>query len=595
MKTGRLLTVLLTAALVLLTGAPTAHSQTSAHPQVALAAMPQAGTAEAATTQDYPQVDPAATPAAGTVKVATVHFEPEEGAVAANRADLVRLAKKAARNGAKIIVFPEMATSGYSFFSRAEIATVAETIPGPSTNALAAVADRYNAYIAFGMPQFDPKRNLYFNVAVLLGPTGKVEGVYKKRNNLIESSYNALYFGKMPTFDTKYGRLGLVICSDLFYSQFPRATAVQGATILLAPANVGIETDFVKLRAYENDTAVIVANRYGTGSKGEKPTSFSQDTFTIPSSYVYDFNWGSRSVFVSHDGTVLSDHSAHTDNIGYGTLPVRDSRTFPVERRPSMYPLLAQDTLEGYTQTQFGQPATTTFTAAAVDPGTAPDPWAAALTAAENADNEATAQNKTLRLIVFPGDYFPSENDPGLAELQTFAASKNMDLLLGYAEAGDQPPRSVLLTPNGTSYTYKRSHEWRGEGLTNLSDKYLVVDRDYARVALLQDADMVAPETSHVMARMGVDVVAVNADSDAPILSALWQSRTGDYLHIVVANRAADEGIYHGGYKTDPSFVEDEGIVLADLNTADIRTKPTARFFDYRSILAPCAAAKNNC
>jgi hypothetical protein len=47
------------------------------------------------------------------------------------------------------------------------------------------------------MPQFDPKRNLYFNVAVLLGPTGKVEGVYKKRNNLIESSYNALYFGKM--------------------------------------------------------------------------------------------------------------------------------------------------------------------------------------------------------------------------------------------------------------------------------------------------------------------------------------------------------------------------------------------------------------
>ncbi|MDK9628491.1 nitrilase-related carbon-nitrogen hydrolase [Propionibacterium freudenreichii] len=575
----RLLMVLLTAALVLLSsGTPPANAQDPSTP-------PTAST---------PVASPAVNPTGETVKVATVHFEPEEGAVAANRADLVRLAKEAAREGAKIIVFPEMATSGYSFFSRAEIATVAETIPGPSTNALAAVADRYNAYIAFGMPQLDPERNLYFNVAVLLGPTGKVEGIYKKRNHLIESAYNALYFGKMPTFDTKYGRLGLVICSDLFYSQFPRATAVQGATILLAPANVGIETDFVKLRAYENDTAVIVANRYGTGSKGEKPTSFSQETFTIPSSYVYDFNWGSRSVIVGHDQVVHSDHSAHTDNIGYGTLEVRDSRTFPVERRPSMYPLLAQDTLEGYTQSQFGQPATT-FAAAAVDPGTAPDPWAAALTAAENAADEATTQNKTLRLVVFPGDYFPSDNASGLAALQDFADTEEADLLLGYAESGNQPPRSVLITPGGTSYTYQRSHQWRGEGLSNLSDEYLVVDRDYARVALLQDADMVAPETSHVMARMGVDVVAVNANSDASILSALWQSRTGDYLHIVVANQTADEGIYHGGYKTDPSFVEDEGLVLADLNTADIRTKPTARFFDYRSILAPCATAKNNC
>lgn len=573
MKIPRLLMVLLTAVLVLLSsGTPPAHAQDPSIP-----------------------ASPSANPPGETVKVATVHFEPKEGAVAANRADLVRLAKEAARGGAKIIVLPEMATSGYSFFSRAEIATVAETIPGPSTYALAAVADRYNAYIAFGMPQFDPERNLYFNAAVLLGPTGKVEGIYKKRNHLIESAYNALHFGKMPIFDTKYGRLGLVICSDLFYSQFPRATAVQGATILLAPANVGIETDFVKLRAYENDTAVIVANRYGTGSKGEKPTSFSQETFTIPSSYVYDFNWGSRSVIVGHDQVVHSDHSAHTDNIGYGTLDVRTSRTFPVERRPSMYPLLAQDTLEGYTQSQFGQPATTTFAAAAVDPGTAPDPWAAALAAAENAADEATTQNKTLRLVVFPGDYFPSDNAPGLAALQNFAKNKETDLLLGYAKAGTQPPRSVLITPGGTSYTYQRSHQWRGEGLSNLSDEYLIVDRDYARVALLQDADMVAPETSHVMARMGVDVVAINANSDAPILSALWQSRTGDYLHIVVANHTADEGIYHGGYKTDPSFVEDEGLVLADLNTADIRAKPTARFFDYRSILAPCTAAKNNC
>jgi predicted amidohydrolase len=99
---------------------------------------------------------------------------------------MVALAREAAANGAKIIVLPEMATSGYSFFSRAEIAPVAETVPGPSTAALGAIADQYDAYIAFGMPQYVPSHNLYFNVAVLLGPDGQVVGTYRKRNNLLE-------------------------------------------------------------------------------------------------------------------------------------------------------------------------------------------------------------------------------------------------------------------------------------------------------------------------------------------------------------------------------------------------------------------------
>ena len=52
--------------------------------------------------------------------VATVHFAPVEGDVPRNRTRMVALATEAARAGARIIVFPEMATSGYSFFSRSE-------------------------------------------------------------------------------------------------------------------------------------------------------------------------------------------------------------------------------------------------------------------------------------------------------------------------------------------------------------------------------------------------------------------------------------------------------------------------------------------
>lgn len=537
-----------------------------------------------------------AQPGPATVKIATIHFAPTEGDVAGNRAKMVAMATEAAENGAKIIVFPEMATSGYSFFSRAEIAEVAETVPGASSRALGRIADRYDAYIAFGMPQYVPRENLYFNVAVLLDPTGAVAGVYRKRNHLLESSYNAITHAPVPTFDTPYGRLALVICSDMFYSQFPRAAAVDGTTLLLAPANVGIETDFVRLRTIENDFAMVVANRYGTGTAGSKPTAFTQETFTIPSPYAYDFNYGSRSIIATHQGQILAELSAHVDDIGYGVLPVRHTRTFPVERRPGMYALLAQDTLEDYTQTQFQQPAATRFAAAAVDPGPSATPWHAALAAAEQARVAAVEAGQTLRLVVFPANYF-TPDATGLADLRRYAREQDVDLLVHYPATATEAPRSLLITSTGTDFPYVRTHRARGESIPQelLSDDYWVVDRDYGRVALMQDVDMLAPETAHVLSRMGVDVVAVNADLVSDVLSTLWQSRTGDYLHIVVANRSGVEGVYLGGYREQPSFTENEGRVLRTLDTAHVREKPQARFFDYRSILRPCRAEAANC
>ncbi|GIJ44064.1 hypothetical protein Val02_09500 [Virgisporangium aliadipatigenens] len=540
----------------------------------------------------------AAAPVAGsrTVKVATVHFAPVEGDVARNRAQLVALAERAARGGAKIIVLPEMATSGYSFFSRSEIAAVAETIPGASSDALARVADRYDAYIAFGMPQYVPAENLYFNVAVLLDPQGKVASVYRKRNHLLESSYNAITYAPVPTVETPYGRVALVICSDMFYSQYPRSAAVDGATLLLAPANVGIDTDFVRLRAVENDFSTIVSNRYGEGTAGVKPTAFTQDSFTIPSPFPYNFDFGSRSVVTTNTGEVLADLSARSDDIGYGELPVRRTRTFPVERRPGMYALLAQDTLESYTQTQFRQPAAGRFAAAAIDPGPTTTPWATALEATEQARVAAAAAGQTLRLAVFPANWF-TVDAAGLTNLRRYARANNVDVLVHYPATANDAPKSLLVTSTGTDYPYVRTHRARYEAIApaRLSHDFWVVDRDYGRVALMQDVDMVPPETAHVLSRMGVDVVAVNADLRSDLLSRLWQSRTGEYLHIVVANKQAPEGVYLGGYQEFPSFTEQEGRVLRELDTGHVRKKPAARFFDYRAILEPCKPEALNC
>ena len=531
---------------------------------------------------------------ADTVKVATVNYAPVLGNVAVNRQNLVDLTTQAGQNGAKIVVHTEMATSGYSYFSREQISGVAETVPGPTTQALGTVAKQFGLYVAVGMPEYDPELNEYYNSAVLIGPDGEVVGIYRKRNNLLEASYNAEDFGPVPVFDTPYGKLGIVICADMFYPQFPRAAAIAGTDILLAPANVGITTDFMQVRTFENDFAMIVANRYGTGLQGKDVDFFNQDSFTIASPFAYNFEYESRSVIMTAGGQVLSDISADVTEIGYGVLSVDKSQTFPVVRKPRLYSLIGQDTLENYTFTQFGLPAAQTFAVAAIDPGPSETPWQAALEALQAALSTAKSQNKTLRLAVLPEAYFATIDATGENSIQDFATQNQVDVLINSA-SGNSVPVSVLIASNGETYTYTRTHRRRNSAIppSALSNDYWVVDRDYARVAMMQGVDMLLPETTLVLAKMGVDVIAVNANDSSPILNSLWATRTGNYVHIVVANKAGDEGVFLGGYKSTPSQMTGTGTIMLDANTADVRPKKSPRFFDYRSIVRNCA--NSNC
>lgn len=527
-----------------------------------------------------------------TVKVAAVHFEPIEGDVKTNLTKIVELTREAARNGAKLVVHTEMATAGYSFFSREQLGKVAEPIPGPSTRAIGAVAREFGIYVAFGLPEYDRSTNLYYNAVALIGPRGQVLGTYRKRNNLLEASYNSEVWSSIPTYDTPFGRVAIVICADMFYSAFPRLAALAGANILIAPANVGISVDFMKVRTWENDFSMIVANRFGHGSKGSKPTYFNQDSFSIPSPFEYDFS-DSRTAIVSNKQEVLADISEPKIRIAYANLPIRKSRVLPVVRRPSLYSLLAQDTLEPYTFSKFGLPPATVLAAAAVDPGSQSDVWTAGLTAAQNALAEAKAKGSSLRLIVFPSNYFKAPDDAGVSSLKSFAQENNVDLVVQYAAT--VPPQSVMIASNGESYTYARTHRLRSERIPDdkLGSHFWMVDRDYGRVALLQDVDLMAPETSLMMEKLGVDIVALSADTELPIASGLWTSRTADYYNIVVANRHGKEGVYLGGYPPGPQLVESDGLALAQIDTSQVRAKKAPRFLDFVRLLTSCGGS--NC
>jgi predicted amidohydrolase len=525
------------------------------------------------------------------VKVATIHFAPILGDVAGNRTKLVGLSSEAARNGAKIIVNTEMATAGYAYFSRFEISKVAEPIPGPTTKAIGEIARRYGAYIVVGLPEVDPVTNQYFNAAALIGKDGEVKGKYRKRNNLIEASYNATATGPIPTFDTEYGRIAVAICADLFYPEIPRLAAVAGAQLLLVPANVGVDIDLLRLRATENDFAVIIANRYGKEGSGSKSENFSEDTFSIPSPFPLDFNQGTRSAVISSEGQVVTEFSDPKDRVIYAELPLQTEHAFPIIRRPDLYSLMSQDTLEPYTFRQLRLPQAAEVAVAATDPGSSNRNLMGVEKSVYAAVKTARRNGLDLRLVVLPSGMFFETDEPTVAELRRIADRGDVDLVVGFdSDAKAKRPISLFVAgDDGSSevFRYHRTHRQRNED-AYVGDDFLVLDRQYGRVAVLQGPDLLAPETTVVMAKMGVDIVAVSANMTGDNLNALWRTRSGDYLHVVLANGNGSEGIYLGGYKRSPSEMTGEGEVLMLTNTADVRDKKEPRHIDLTPLLVRC-------
>ena len=100
-------------------------------------------------------------------KVATVQFEPVLFEQERNIARLLGLCEEAAAAGARLIVTPEMGTTGYCWFDRAEVAPFVEQIPGPTTDRFAAVARKHDCFIVLGMPEVD-EDGIFFNTAVLI-------------------------------------------------------------------------------------------------------------------------------------------------------------------------------------------------------------------------------------------------------------------------------------------------------------------------------------------------------------------------------------------------------------------------------------------
>jgi N-carbamoylputrescine amidase len=238
---------------------------------------------------------------------------------AENFSRALRSVSEAAEKGAQIICLPELFRSQY--FCQSENHDnfkLAETIPGPSTDALRKVARRCRAVIIASL--FEKRRaGVYHNTAAIIDADGALLGIYRKMHIPEDPLYHEkFYFTQgdlgFRAWKTRYARIGVCVCWDQWYPEAARLTALRGADILFYPTAIGWHPaekaehgahqhsaweTIQRAHAIANGCYVAVANRTGL----ERPVGGDGIEF-----------WG-QSFVAGTSGQVLSRASVNREEI----------------------------------------------------------------------------------------------------------------------------------------------------------------------------------------------------------------------------------------------------------------------------------------
>ena len=196
--------------------------------------------------------------------------------------------KDAAAKGANIVCLQELFTSLYFCdVEEYENFKLAEPVPGPSTDVLSAVAKEAGVVVIASL--FEKRaQGLYHNTTAVIDADGSYLGKYRKMHIPDDPAYfEKFYFtpGDLgyKMFETKYGKIGVLICWDQWYPEAARLTALMGAEILFYPTAIGWATSqdeatnteqynawqtIQRSHAVANGVHVVSVNRVGLEQNG---------------------------------------------------------------------------------------------------------------------------------------------------------------------------------------------------------------------------------------------------------------------------------------------------------------------------------------
>ncbi len=163
---------------------------------------------------------------------------------AENLKKTLALAERAAKQGANIICTQELFRSQY-FCQSEDHANfkLAESIPGPTTAAFQKLAKKYSVVIIASL--FEKRAaGLYHNTAAVIDADGSLLGLYRKMHIPEDPLFHEKFYftpGDLGfrAWNTKFGKLGVLICWDQWYPEAARLTALQGAEIIFYPTAIG--------------------------------------------------------------------------------------------------------------------------------------------------------------------------------------------------------------------------------------------------------------------------------------------------------------------------------------------------------------------
>lgn len=249
------------------------------------------------------------------------------------------LVRQAASDGANLICLPEvfyapfaMTQLGYEFFE------VAETIPGPITDRMSALAAQLGVVMV--VPVYEhAARGVYYNTAAVIDSDGRLIGRYRKQHiPLSPIFYEKLYFkpGNLgyPVFDTSVAKVGVYICHDRHYPEGARILALGGAEVILIPvatptASLSSQVFELEIQAHAVFNQVFVAAVNRVGQEGE-------------------YSYYGRSLICGPDGKILAQAGDGEEtlmaDLDLSEIDERRLRwQFYRDRRPTTYGPIAEE------------------------------------------------------------------------------------------------------------------------------------------------------------------------------------------------------------------------------------------------------------
>lgn len=268
-------------------------------------------------------------------KIALVQYQSVLGDLQKNADRAVEMVRESAAKGAKIVCFPEMFNTGYNFQLIGDgFHNCGETIDGHTITRLQKVAKECACYVIAPITLEKKVKGVFYNAAVVIDDEGVVLGDYSKHHLWAAERYYFHAGEDIPVFDTKYGKIGVMICYDAGFPETARILTLKGAELIFMPSAWRIQDwDMWNLnipqRALENTLYVAGVNRFGNEG----------DLYMFGNSKVADWR-----------GRIIAESKEEKEEIVYAEIDL-DQLTkarldihYLKDRRPDSYKLLSEYT-----------------------------------------------------------------------------------------------------------------------------------------------------------------------------------------------------------------------------------------------------------